>query len=113
MSTKLLIMILALSTGGNPTLTKLTPPALLPDGTILEYIDGTLTGPDRNDAWFFEPDSDITDNQAVIKAGIKLKLLPSATLETLKPGKTSSVTAAPPTMLRRSRTRTLRPALAR
>src|ERR1019366_4249363 len=33
--------------------------------------------------------------------------------ENLKPGKTSSVTAAPPTMWRRSRTRTLRPARAR
>ena len=81
MSTKLLIMILALSASADMSNLQTPPPALLSDGTILEYIDGTLTGPDRNDAWFFEPDSDITDNQAVIKAGIKLKLLPSATLE--------------------------------
>lgn len=81
MSTKLLIIILAISTGGNPTLTKSTPPALLPDGLILKGLEGKLSGPDGNDGWFFEPDSDITDNQAVIKAGIKLKLLPSGTLE--------------------------------
>jgi hypothetical protein len=77
---KLLILIMVLSSGADmPNLN--TPPALLPDGLILKYIDGKLAGPDSNDAWFFEPDSDITNNQAVIKAGTKLKLLPSATLE--------------------------------
>jgi len=81
MNTKLLILILALSTGTNVPNIQTTPPVLLRDGFILRDIDGKLTGPDSNDVWFFEPDSDVTDNEAIIKAGTKLELLPSATLE--------------------------------
>jgi hypothetical protein len=81
MSTKLLILIMALSSGANIQNIQTPPPVLLRDGFILRDIDGTLTGPDSNDVWLFEPDSDITDNQAVIKAGTKLRLLPSVTLE--------------------------------
>jgi hypothetical protein len=80
MSMKLLILIMAFSSGADMSNLQ-TPLALLPDGFILRDIDGKLKGHDSNDAWFFELDSDITDNQAVIKAGTKLKLLPSATLE--------------------------------
>jgi hypothetical protein len=81
MSTKLLILIMALSSGANIQNTQTPPPVLLRDGFILRDIDGKLTGPDNYDVWLFELDSDITDNQAVIKAGTKLRLLPSATLE--------------------------------
>lgn len=81
MCTKLLILIIAFSSGADMPSLHTPSPALLPDGLILKNIDGKLAGPDSNDAWFFEPDSNITDNQAVIKAGTKLKLLPSATLE--------------------------------
>jgi hypothetical protein len=81
MSMKLLILIMALSAGADMSNLQTPTPALLPDGLILRDIDGKLTGPDTNDEWFFEPDSDITDNQTIIKAGIKLRLLPSATLE--------------------------------
>lgn len=81
MSTKLLILILALSSSGNAPNIRTTPPALLRDGLILRDIEGKLTGPDSNDAWFFQPDLDITENEAVIKAGTKLRLLPSGTLE--------------------------------
>lgn len=81
MSTTLLTLILAISSGANISNIHSTQPALLSDGTILRDIDGTLIGPDSNDVWFFKPDSDITDNQVVIKAGTKLRMLPSATLE--------------------------------
>jgi hypothetical protein len=81
MSTKLLILFLIISTGGNHAVPKLTPPALLPDGLILKGLEGKLTSPDSNGGWFFETDSDITDKNAVAKAGTKLMLLPSATLE--------------------------------
>ncbi|MBN2182541.1 MAG: hypothetical protein JW715_11565 [Sedimentisphaerales bacterium] len=81
MSTKLLILFLVFSTGGNPSTTRLTPPALLPDGLMLESLAGNLNGPDSNDCFFFEPLEDITDKNVIVKAGTKLKLLPSATLE--------------------------------
>jgi hypothetical protein len=55
--------------------------APLRDGFPLTGIDGKLTGPDSNDSWFFEFDSDVTDNKGLIKAGQSLKLLPSAALE--------------------------------
>ncbi len=81
MSTKLLILILALSSGTNIPNIQTPPPAPLRDGFILRDIDGRLTCPDSNDVWFFELDSDVTDNETVIKARTKLRLLPSATLE--------------------------------
>ena len=81
MSTKLLILILALSAGTNASNTQITQPALLSDGFILRGLEGKLTGSDSNDVWFFELDSDVTDKDVVVKARTKLKLLPSATLE--------------------------------
>ena len=81
MGTKLLILILVLSSGGNSTTPKLRPPALLGDGLILKGLEGKLCPPDSNDSWYFEPYSDITDKSVVVRAGTKLKLLPSATLE--------------------------------
>jgi len=53
----------------------------LREGFPLTGIDGKLTGPDSNDSWFFGFDSDVTDNKGLVKAGQRLKLLPSAALE--------------------------------
>lgn len=74
----------------------------LRDGFVLTGVDGKLTGTDSNDIrfqdsnegsqsqyigfglpnrWFFEFDSDISDDKAVVKAGTGLELLPSSTLE--------------------------------
>ena len=65
---------------------------LLRDGFVLTGIDGKLTSTDGNDTWpqdsnevcrrwFFELDSDVSDDKAVVKAGTSLELLPSSTLE--------------------------------
>ena len=65
---------------------------LLRDGFVLTGVDGKLTSTDSNDIWFqdsnegcrrwfFEFDSDISDDKAVVKAGTSLELLPSAALE--------------------------------
>ncbi len=81
MSTKLLILIMALSASTDMPNLQTPPPALLPDGLILEGIEGKLSPPDSNDSWYFEPHSDINDINVVVKAGTKLKLLPSSTLE--------------------------------
>ena len=65
---------------------------LLRDGFVLTGVDGKLTSTDSNDIWFqdsnegcrrwfFEFDSDIGDDKAVVKAGTSLELLPSAALE--------------------------------
>ncbi|MEA3226127.1 MAG: hypothetical protein U9Q07_09265 [Planctomycetota bacterium] len=56
-------------------------PPLLRDGFVLRGVDGELSGPDSNDAWFFEIASDVNDYRAVAKAGTKLELLPSSALE--------------------------------
>ena len=89
MGKRLTILVLALfisaaaigagSAGGN----------LLRDGFVLAGIDGKLapagneqglTGGDSNE-WLFEFDSEVSDGTGRIKAGEKIELLPSATLE--------------------------------
>ena len=62
---------------------------LLKDGLILRGVDGQLIGPDSNpregspggDVWFFELSSDVNDYDTTVKAGTKLELLPSSSLE--------------------------------
>lgn len=56
-------------------------PLLLRDGFSLTGVDGKLIGSDSNDVWFFELSEDVNDYRAVAKAGTKLELLPSSTLE--------------------------------
>lgn len=62
--------------------------ALLRDGFALMGVDGKLKAGDSNEPgvdisqkWFFELDSDVDDEEGVIKAGTVLELLGSATLE--------------------------------
>jgi hypothetical protein len=62
---------------------------LLRDGLVLTGVDGKLVPPESNevspdsvhDRWFFEFDSDFSDNKALIKAGTRLEMLPSSVLE--------------------------------
>lgn len=56
-------------------------PMLLRDGFALAGVDGKLIGSDSNDVWFFELGQDVNDYRAVAKAGTRLELLPSSTLE--------------------------------
>ena len=56
-------------------------PQLLRDGFALAGVDGKLIGSDSNDVWFFELNDDVNDYRAVVKAGTRLELLPSSTLE--------------------------------
>ncbi|MEJ2703196.1 MAG: hypothetical protein P8Z79_12210 [Sedimentisphaerales bacterium] len=56
-------------------------PVLLRDGLSLASVDGKLVSSDSNDVWFFELTEDVNDSGAVVKAGTKLELLPSSTLE--------------------------------
>ncbi len=58
--------------------------SLLRDGFILAGVNGKLTRQDSNDGcqrWFFELDSQLSDDKGRVKAGASLELLPSATLE--------------------------------
>jgi hypothetical protein len=52
---------------------------LLRDGFVLMGVDGKLVA--REDEWFFELDRDVSDGKAVIAAGAKIEILPSAGLE--------------------------------
>jgi hypothetical protein len=54
-------------------------PPTLREGMSLAGIDGKLT--EEQDKWFFELESDLTDGEAFVRAGQKIQLLPSATLE--------------------------------
>ncbi|MBN2313279.1 MAG: hypothetical protein JXM79_05075 [Sedimentisphaerales bacterium] len=56
-------------------------PQLLRDGFALAGVDGKLVRSDSNDVWFFELNQDVNDYRAVVKAGTRLQLLPSSTLE--------------------------------
>jgi hypothetical protein len=63
----------------------------LRDGFVLAGVDGKLTSADSNklsqclyispDRWFFEFDSDVSDDKGRIRAGESLEVLPSTTLE--------------------------------
>jgi len=56
-------------------------PMLLRDGFALVGVDGKLVGADSNDVWFFELSEDVNDYRTVAKAGTRLELLASSTLE--------------------------------
>lgn len=63
---------------------------VLRDGFVLSGVAGKLIRPDSNemaergaDSWFFELGSDVNDGFCRVKAGAKLELLPSSTLENM------------------------------
>lgn len=70
----------ALGASGFDT-TIIPEPTLLREGFVLRGADGRLSGPDGNDAWFFELAEDVNDYRSVLKAGTRLQMLPSSTLE--------------------------------
>lgn len=93
MNKKIILLILFLTTSATVLNAGMTRQNLLRDGFVLRGTDGTLTGPDSNDTWFFEPVSDIKDRDTVVKSGTKLELLPSSALEMMVTyAKTHSVT---------------------
>lgn len=57
------------------------PGKLLPEGTVLQGVDGAIVRADSNDIWFFELNEDVNDAGVQVLAGTRLELLPSATLE--------------------------------
>lgn len=80
----------ALGASGFDT-TIIPEPPLLREGFVLRGADGRLSGPDgdnviparlrQEDAWFFELAEDVNDYRSVLKAGTRLQMLPSSTLE--------------------------------
>jgi hypothetical protein len=55
---------------------------LLPDGTVLDSLDGSLIA-DANGTWIFESSVDANSISGPVAAGTRLELLPSAILEIL------------------------------
>lgn len=53
----------------------------LPEGTILEGVDGRLIPGDANDTWLFELSEDVNSIGGPVSAGTRLGVLPSAMLE--------------------------------
>jgi hypothetical protein len=99
MSRTLLHLILVLLISSDPAaagfgadIIRKTP--LLRDGFVMMGADGKLIGPDSNDVRFFELASDVNDYRAVIKAGTRLELLPSSTLEKMSADKKMRTTSA-------------------
>ncbi len=56
------------------------PDAVLPEGTVLLGVDGTLVPADGSDVWFFEISDDVNDADVRLPAGTRLELLPCRTL---------------------------------
>jgi hypothetical protein len=54
---------------------------LLPGGTSLRGVDGTVVRGDADDVWFFELSEDVNEAGVQVPAGTRLQLLPSATLQ--------------------------------
>jgi hypothetical protein len=58
---------------------------LLRDGFVVSRIDGVLKSQDSNDAhlrqWVFELAGEVSDGKALVTAGTRIELLPSAALE--------------------------------
>ena len=59
----------------------MAPKSLLRDGFVLNGVDGKLTKANGNEGWFFEFDSDVSDDRGRTYAGASLELLPSTALE--------------------------------
>ena len=55
----------------------------LPEGTVLNAVDGKLVHVDVNDVWLFELSEDVNNVGGRIAMGAKLEVLPSAMLELL------------------------------
>ncbi|UCG56855.1 MAG: hypothetical protein JSU70_18555 [Phycisphaerales bacterium] len=62
-----------------------TDRGLLREGFLFKGVDGKMSRGDSSDEWFFEPGSDISVDGDPVKAGTRLRLLPSAALETMVP----------------------------
>jgi len=57
--------------------------ALLRDGFALRGVNGQVKNAGNGEKWLFELDSDLSDEENVVKAGTSLQLLPSTTLENI------------------------------
>lgn len=55
-------------------------PKLLPEGTVLDSVDGAIVRADSNDVWRFEVTRDVNDTDVQLPAGTWFELLPSVTL---------------------------------
>jgi hypothetical protein len=106
MGKRLTILILAFLISVAASGTATARKTLLRDGFVLTGIDGKLTSTDSNDIWlqdsnevchrwFFEFDSDVRDDKAVVKAGTSLELLPSSTLEKMTADMEKRTAASP------------------
>jgi hypothetical protein len=58
-------------------------PKLLPEGTVLESVDGRLVAADANDTWLFELSADANSLRGLVTAGTRFEVLPCAVLERL------------------------------
>ena len=87
MTKRLLIILLAVLVGywAGSAKTNAKP---LRDGFSLEGVDGKVV--EEADNWFFVPLDTLTDDKGLVKAGSKLKFLPSSGLERLIQQKTSA-----------------------
>lgn len=56
---------------------------LVPDGTVLQGIDGTLTRDDSNDLWLFQFARDVNGVSGALPAGSQLEVLASSILDSM------------------------------
>ncbi|MDD5459536.1 MAG: hypothetical protein PHF37_09115 [Phycisphaerae bacterium] len=76
-----LVLIIAGACAGQQRLRPLAPVTMpLPDGFVFSGTNGTAVK-DSNDVWYFKFDSDLISPQGSVKAGQKVQILASSTLE--------------------------------
>ena len=78
---RLAILILTLFISAAVFAAEMAPKSPLRDGLVLTGADGKLTKAGSNEGWFFEFDSDVSNDRGQIHAGASLELLPSTALE--------------------------------
>ncbi len=81
MGKRLAILILTLFISAAVFAAEMAPKSPLRDGLVLTGADGKLTKAGSNEGWFFEFDSDVSNDRGQIHAGASLELLPSTALE--------------------------------
>ena len=74
-------VVLLAVVSANATETSTAP--LVPDGTVVQATDGTLTRSDSNDLWLFQFARDVNDVGGVLPAGSQLQVLPSLILDSM------------------------------
>jgi hypothetical protein len=75
------LVVLLAATSANAA--ESSPLPLIPDGTVIQAVDGTLVRNDSNDLWLFQFARDVNGVDGALPAGSQLEVLASSILESM------------------------------